>query len=137
MIVLCLAALFLLSLLFSPRRGVVAAAIRRRRLQSHAHLRQGLLALRRGEPIFDLRTKRILKRAGYLRGDGAATEAGTAAAAAMARDQALWNRYRDLYPEEAFALADWSMRPIEEALPADLVAQLAEELAAERRGAFS
>lgn len=132
-IVLCIAAIFLLSLLFSPRRGVVAAILRRRRLQGRVHLRQGLLALDRGEPIFDSRTQRILGRRGYLRGDGAPTEEGRAAAEAMTRDQALWNRYRDLYPEEAFALADWSLRPIEETLPADQIARLVADLAEERR----
>ncbi len=136
-IVLSLATIFALSLLFSPRRGVVAAALRQRRLQSRVHLRQGLLALARGEPIFDLRTQRILKRRAYLRGDGAATEEGRAAAETMARDQALWNRYRDLYPEEAFALADWSLRPIEEALPADLVARLVDDVARARRSGIA
>ncbi|MCI4665153.1 MAG: metal ABC transporter permease [Neomegalonema sp.] len=133
-IVLCLAAVFALSLLLSPQRGIVAALLRRRRLQNRVHLRQGLLAVARSEPIFDARTVRILCAAGYLRGDGAPTEAGAVAAKQMARDQALWNLYRDLHPEEAFALADWSLRPIDEVLPPDLVAGLMEQLAQARRG---
>jgi manganese/zinc/iron transport system permease protein len=43
----------------------------------------------------------------------------------MMRDQALWNRYRDLYPDDATALSeDWSLRSIEEVLPSDLIADL-------------
>lgn len=123
-IVLVLFSLFVASLLFSPAYGLVAAILRHRRFQRVVHERQGLLALTRGEPVFDPLTLRILGRQGYMRGDGSATPAGLAAGTRMARDQALWNRYREDYPEEAHALADWSLKPIDDVLPHDLVVEL-------------
>ncbi|MEO0990161.1 MAG: metal ABC transporter permease, partial [Pseudomonadota bacterium] len=49
-IVLVAAVLFALSLFLAPARGVLAAAMRRRRFQERVHIRQGLLALAREEP---------------------------------------------------------------------------------------
>lgn len=123
-IVLTLFALFCLSLAVSPVRGVVAWALRHRRFRRIVHERQGLLALSRGEPVFDPYARRLLRARRYIRRTGEPTPAGLAAASAMARDQALWNRYREAWPEEALALADWSLKPIEQVLPADLVTEL-------------
>ncbi|WP_350336110.1 metal ABC transporter permease [Coralliovum pocilloporae] len=123
-IVLVLFALFVLSLLFAPHRGVLAALIRHRRFQRVVHERQGLLALARGEPIFDTMTRWVLRRSRYIRRDGTPTLEGRGAAARMVRDQALWNRYREDYPEEALVMDDWSLRPIEEVLPRDLISEL-------------
>jgi len=64
-----------------------------------------------------------------LRADGAPTGEGASAAQKMARDQALWNAYRRAYPTEAMMLDDWSLRPIDDVLPKDLVASLSPELA--------
>lgn len=128
LIVLTLFAVFLLSLLVAPHRGVLAYVFRHWRFQNVIHQRQGLLAVARGEPIFDPLTRRMLLRAGYLRADGAATPQGIEAAQLMARDQALWNAYRRAYPTETMALDDWSLRPIDEVLPADLIASLQGEL---------
>ena len=129
LIVLTLFVVFLLSLLFAPHRGVLAHALRHLLFQKVIHQRQGLLAVARGEPIFDPLTRRMLMRAGHLRADGEPTSQGVEAAQKMARDQALWNAYRRAYPAEAMTLDDWSLRPIEEVLPADLVASLKSELA--------
>lgn len=128
LIVLTLFAAFLLSLLVAPRRGVLAHAFHHSIFQKTIHLRQGLLALARGEPVFDPLTRRMLIRKGYLRADGAVTAQGAEAAQKMARDQALWNAYRRVYPTEAMVLDDWSLRPIDEVLPPDLVAALQGEL---------
>lgn len=121
--------IFLLSLLIAPRLGVFAFSLRQRAFQRVVHQRQGLLAISRGEPIFDPLTKRLLTKAGYLRADAAPTDAGVLAAQEMARDQALWNAYRRAYPTEAMAMEDWSLRPIDDVLPRDLVASLRAELA--------
>jgi manganese/zinc/iron transport system permease protein len=127
-IVLTLFGLFAVSLIFSPVRGIGAAAIRHWRFRNIVHARQGLLAIARDEPVFDPATRRILRRKGFLRRTGLPTPAGRAAASRMMRDQALWNRYRDLYPDDATALDDWSLRPIEDVLPPDLIADLEGEL---------
>lgn len=127
-IVLTLFAFFTLSLLGAPGRGIMAGALKHSSFQKNIHERQGLLAIARGEPVFDPLTRRILKRQGFIRADGAPTEDGTRAAQKMARDQALWNAYRRSYPTEAMGLDDWSLRPIDEVLPSDLVASLQIEL---------
>ncbi|MGB0627642.1 MAG: metal ABC transporter permease, partial [Alphaproteobacteria bacterium] len=61
-IVLVAASIFLLSLLFAPDRGVVAAILRRRRFQARVHRRQGLLALAAQHPIREAYTLRLLRR---------------------------------------------------------------------------
>jgi manganese/zinc/iron transport system permease protein len=123
-IVLVLFSLFVVSFLVAPARGLVAAALAHQRFRRAVHLRQGLLALARGEPVFDPLSRRLLRRAGFIAGDGVATQNGQSMAHRIARDQALWNRYRDDYPEDAVALPEWSLRPIEEVLPVDMVADL-------------
>lgn len=128
LIVLTLFAVFVFSLLAAPKRGVFALAVRHRLFQKVVHERQGLLAVARGEPIFDRLTRRLLQRKGYLRRDGATTQMGAQAAQKMARDQALWNAFRRVYPSEAMGLEDWSLKPIEEVLPADLIESLQPQL---------
>ena len=123
-IVLVLFSLFVVSLLVAPARGLFAAALAHRRFRLAVHLRQGLLSLSRDEPILDPLSRRLLKRNGFINASGVATLAGRSMARRIERDQALWNRYRDAYPEDAMALPDWSLRPIDEVLPADLVADL-------------
>ena len=129
LIVLTLFAVFVISMLIAPSRGVFGSALKHRFFQRTVHERQGLLAVSRGEPIFDPLTRRLLIKRGYLRADGAPTEEGGVAAQKMARDQALWNAYRRAYPTDAMMLEDWSLRPIDEVLPSDLVASLKPELA--------
>ena len=129
LIVLTLFAVFLVSMLVAPSRGVFGSALKHFFFQRTIHERQGLLAVSRGEPIFDPLTRRLLIKRGYLRADGAPTSEGTSAAQKMARDQALWNAYRRAYPTEAMMLDDWSLRPIDDVLPKDLVQSLSPELA--------
>lgn len=128
LIVLTLFAIFVVSMLAAPQRGVFGAASKHYFFQRTVHERQGLLAVSRGEPIFDPLTRRLLVKRGYLRADGAPTEEGAQAAQKMAQDQALWNAYRRAYPTEAMMLHDWSLRPIDTVLPKDLVASLKPEL---------
>lgn len=101
-IVLVLFAIFVLSLLFAPARGVLSAITRHLRYQRQVHLRQGLLALAQGQPIYERLTLRLLKRAGLARADGVATQTGKARASKALRDEHRWQVVRS---REEFALA--------------------------------
>ncbi len=124
LIVLCAFALFLVSLVFSPVRGLLATALSRYRFQKMVHERQGLLALARGEPVYDAYTLKVLRGRGFIRRDGVATDAGREAAASVARDEALWSLYRRLHPEEAASMEHSGLLPIAEALPPDVIEDL-------------
>ena len=123
-IVLTAAALFAVSLLLAPARGVIAGALRHLRFKLAVVERQGLVALARGRrpgsrlAIASLRRKRLVGR------DGAATETGRSAAEAALRQARLWAAYRTAYPGDAIADREWSLAPIETVLPSDLVAEL-------------
>jgi manganese/zinc/iron transport system permease protein len=123
-IVLTLTALFVASLLAAPRRGVVAQAWRYLRFRLAIAERQGLLAIAAGQPVLEPLSRLRLRRQGWLTATGQPTEAGLSAARRTARDQALWDRYLEDYPGEAFASDVWASVAIEHALPADLVAEL-------------
>ncbi|MEL6978107.1 MAG: metal ABC transporter permease [Pseudomonadota bacterium] len=121
-IVLIAFAVCMLSLLLAPRRGVLAAALRWRAFQRRVHLRQGLLALARGEPIYDGLTLRVLRRAGLIHGDGVPTEAGRAEAARALFDERRWETARRLRGDEpGFGAAD-GLAPIETVLTPDEIA---------------
>jgi len=81
---------FVASLLFAPGRGVLASVLRHGRYQRRVHVRQGLLALAQGQPIYERLTHRLLRRAGYILPDGVATADGQAAAAKAQLDEARW-----------------------------------------------
>ena len=129
LIVLVAFALFAVSLLLSPRRGLLASGLNRLMFQNQVHERQGLMALARGEPIYDAFTLRVLRRKGFIRPDGVATLAGRGAAAEVIRDEARWSLYRRLFPEEAANATHQGVTPIADALPADIVADLDRRLA--------
>lgn len=129
LIVLVAFGLFVISLLFSPVRGIFARAIGNIAFQRKVHEWQGLLALAREEPIYDSFTLKILRRNGYIRRDGVATLTGRAAAANAVRDEALWSLYRRLHPEESALMDHHGLMPINEALPRDMVADLERQLA--------
>ena len=117
-------ALFAASLLLAPGRGVLAAVLRHLRFQRRVHLRQGLLALAQGQPIYERLTLRLLRRAGLARADGIATERGRARAAKALRDEKRWEVVRaDLAFEAAAALYD-GLREIETVLTRDQIAEI-------------
>lgn len=129
LIVLASFIVFLVSLVFSPLRGLLAGRMRTIALEARVHERQGLLALAREEAIYDTMTLRVLRRAGFIRADGAATPEGLSAARAALREETLWGLYRRLFPEEA-VLADFhGLVPINEALPPDVVRDLESRVA--------
>ncbi|MEM1420657.1 MAG: metal ABC transporter permease [Pseudomonadota bacterium] len=127
-IVLMSFALFAVSLLVSPLRGVLASAARRRRFQRRVHARQGLLAMARGEPIYDPLTLRILKRDGLIRPDGVATLDGRAAASKALRDEARWELLRRSSGENPLAERYDGLTPIEEVMTQDQIAALDAQL---------
>ncbi|MBO9397891.1 metal ABC transporter permease [Shimia sp. R9_2] len=123
-IVLVSFALFALSLLLAPNRGLLAVGIRHNRFQRRVHLRQGLLALAQGQPIYEAYTLRLLRRAGLAHADGVATDTGRARAAKALRDEKRWETVRqDQAFESAAALYD-GLRDIETVLTADQTAEI-------------
>ncbi len=93
-IVLCAFGLFLVSFLFAPERGVLASVLRHFRFRRDVHMRQGLLALAQGHPIFEDLTLKLLIRAGFASADGVPTDTGRARAAKALRDEARWREVR-------------------------------------------
>ena len=115
---------FVLSLLLAPGRGVLAAVLRHRRFQARVHMRQGLLALAQGQPIYERYTSSILHRQGLMAADGVATDAGRARAAKALLDEKRWEIVRaDQAMEGAAALYD-GMRALETVLTADQIAEV-------------
>jgi len=118
-IVIVSALIFAASLLFSPRRGIAASLLRRRQFQHRVHLRQGLLALARSEPILDRLTLTTLRRAGCIRPDGVATRTGRALAAKAARDEHRWEVARRIHQDSAATGRYDGLTPIEAVFTAD------------------
>lgn len=124
LVVLSAFTLFALSLLLSPRRGIVAKLSAHYRFKTRVHLRQGLLALARREAIYDNLTLRVLRRHGFIRRDHVPTPPGMAAARDAEHEEQLWSLYRSLYPDEAAHVDYLGLEPIGECLPPDTVMAL-------------
>jgi manganese/zinc/iron transport system permease protein len=120
-IVLVNFAFFLVSLLLSPKRGVLAAYLRHRKFQVDVHVHQGLAALARGETIHERLTQKIMRRQGYLRDDLVATDKGRAAAAKTVLDEARWTKARQLIQDEAIFASYDGLTPIESVLTPDQI----------------
>ncbi len=118
-IVLTCFALFTFSLLFAPNRGVLVSLVRRRRFHLRVHRRQGLLAMARGEAIFDALTLRVLRNEGLIRPDGVATGEGRALAAKALRDEKRWEKVREIYRDDAISGRYDGLTPIEAVLTRD------------------
>lgn len=117
-------AIFAISLFFAPNRGVLSAVLRHLRFQRRVHMRQGLLALAQGQPIYEKLTLRLLRRAGLARADGVPTETGRARAAKALRDEKRWEVVRaDQAFEGAAALYD-GLREIETVLTEDQIGEI-------------
>lgn len=129
-IVLAAGALFAISLLFAPRRGVVAASVRHLAFRAALARRRGLLALAAGRRVNGGLAHWILRLDGALRAGGTPTAAGRTRAEATIRDQELWDRYLQDFPQDALARPDWAARPAVEVLAPDLVAELRRRVAA-------
>lgn len=123
-VVLVAFAIFLFSLLIAPVRGLLASVVRYRAFQRRVHERQGLLALARGEAIYDGLTLKVLRNAGYLRADGVATLAGRNAAAAALRDEARWDLYRRSAPNSSVVGRYDGLTSLADLLTSDEIADL-------------
>lgn len=123
-IVLVAFALFALSLVAAPGRGVLAALLRYWRFQKRVHLRQGLLAMAHGQPVYERLTLRLLRRAGYARRDGVATAAGRAQATRALLDERRWQILRSDPRHEAAAARYDGLTPLERVLTPDQIAEL-------------
>ncbi|KMW59987.1 Manganese ABC transporter, inner membrane permease protein SitC [Candidatus Rhodobacter oscarellae] len=121
-IVLVAAGIFVLSLLFAPVRGVLAAVIRHRRFQARVHRRQGLLSLAAQHPIREAYTLRLLRRDGLVRADGVPTQTGRAQAAKIARDERRWDVAREVHQDVGLTGRYDGLTPIEDVFTADEIA---------------
>ena len=104
--------------------GSAAALWRYRRFHRRVHLRQGLLAMAQGQPIYEPLTLRLLRRAELLQRDGVATETGRARAARALLDERRWEVLRGLPAFEAAASLYDGLRPIESVLTRDQIAEI-------------
>lgn len=123
-IVLVAFAMFSASLLLAPSRGLLAAGLRHRRLQHRVHLRQGLLAIAHGQPVYEDLTRTMLRRRGLIRADGVPTEEGRREAAAILRDEARWQALRRSTHLSEIAPRDDGLTRIEQVLTPDQLAAL-------------
>ncbi|MGD9293920.1 MAG: metal ABC transporter permease [Roseobacter sp.] len=117
-------ALFVLSLLLAPRRGVLAAYLTHHRFQRRVHLRQGLLAMAQGQPIYEKLTLRLLNRAGWAREDGVPTQEGRIRASKALLDETRWQLVRRDPSFEAAAAHYDGLVQIERFLTPDQIAEI-------------
>lgn len=127
-IVLTSFALFALSLLVAPARGVLAQALRHRRLQHKVHLRQGLLAMAHGQPVYESLTRRMLRARGLMQADGVATQAGRAEAANALLDETRWQALRRSGALSELAARDDGLTRIDTVLTRDQLVRLDTEM---------
>jgi manganese/zinc/iron transport system permease protein len=123
-IVLVAFAMFAVSLVMAPARGLLSAWTRYRRFQTGVHIRQGLLALAQGHPIYEPLTLRLLQRQGLARADGVATDDGQARAARALRDETRWQMARAIPALELAAARYDGLTRIEDVLTPDQIADL-------------
>ncbi|WP_295313101.1 metal ABC transporter permease [Roseobacter sp.] len=117
-------AIFMISLILAPRRGVLAAWVHHRAFQKSVHLRQGLLALAQGQPIYEPLTLRLLRREGWALPDGVATDEGRGRAARALLDETRWQIIRRDPSFEAAAAHYDGLTPIERVLTPDQIAEV-------------
>lgn len=122
LVVLSAFAIFVVSLVFSTQRGVLAALLRRRALAVRVHRRQGLLALAAGEPIYDAMTIKVLRRDGVIRPDGVMTDNGRAAVAEIRRDELRWSMAPSVLGDDAVPAQRDALTPADEAFTPDQIA---------------
>ena len=123
-IVMVAFAIFLISMLVAPERGVLAVILRYRRFQNRVHIRQGLLALAQEQPIYERLTLRLLRRRGLVRTDGVATKKGRAKAAIALLDEKRWQILRSDPMHEVAASRYNGLTPLESVLTRDQIAEI-------------
>ena len=130
-IVLCCFGLFLFSFLFAPKRGVLAVALDHYRFQKAVHLTQGLLSMAAAQPIYEPKTQRLLRRLGYIRADGVATETGKSLAAKTLLNEKRWSYWQEILKEsnQLDGQAVFNLMDIETKLTPDQVKSIDQGLA--------
>ncbi len=123
-IVLAAFSTFVVSFLIAPARGLLAQAIKHRTLQHRVHLRQGLLALAQGQPVYEKLTRNMLLRDGLMRADGVATDTGREEAARILLDEQRWQALRSSGTLAELAIQDDGLTRIEDVLTPDQVKSL-------------
>lgn len=156
-IVLTAGCVFALSLLFAPRRGVIASLVARWR----SRLRMGgehvleaafeamlggreapalswqeldrLARVRGSGPFFRLMVRQWLRSRGLARFDAGGvtlTDRGAERGRTVWRNHALWEQYLVSYADIAPSHVDWSVDRVEHVLDAEMIARLEERLRA-------
>ncbi|MFN2381003.1 MAG: metal ABC transporter permease [Guyparkeria sp.] len=128
-IVLTAFALFAVSLLFAPGRGVLAAWMRHRRQQRRIHLRQGLMAIAQDLPIYERYTLQLLVSAGLARADGVPTELGRRRAEKACRDESRWAVARRMHSHDSAVSRYDGLLPIEDVLTRDEIREIDRQIA--------
>ena len=130
-IVLCCFGLFLFSFLFAPKRGVLAVALDHYRFQKAVHLTQGLLSMAAAQPIYEPKTQRLLRRLGYIRADGVATETGKSLAAKTLLNEKRWSYCQEILKEsdQLDGQAVFNLMDIETKLTPDQIKSIDQGLA--------
>ena len=130
-IVLCCFGLFLFSFLFAPKRGVLAVALDHYRFQKAVHLTQGLLSMAAAQPIYEPKTQRLLRRLGYIRADGVATETGKSSAAKTLLNEKRWSYWQEILKEsnQLDGQAVFNLMDIETKLTPDQIKSIDQGLA--------
>ena len=130
-IVLCCFGLFLFSFLFAPKRGVLAVALDHYRFQKAVHLTQGLLSMAVAQPIYEPKTQRLLRRLGYIRADGVATETGKSLAAKTLLNEKRWSYWQEILKEsdQLDGQAVFNLMDIETKLTSDQIKSIDQGLA--------
>ena len=121
-IVLTAFALFAVSMALAPGRGLVTTALNHRRFQHGVHLRQGLVSLAQGQPVYEPLTIRLLQREGLARADGVPTDDGRARAARVLRDEKRWEVARSDPAFEMAAARYDGLTQLEDVLTPDQIA---------------
>lgn len=121
-IVLVAFGFFATSFAVAPVRGLLAAWFRHRRFQTGIHIRQGLLALAQGQPVYEPMTLRLLQKRGLARADGVPTDTGAARASRALHDERRWEIARGT-PEFELAAARYDgLTQLEDVLTPDQIA---------------
>lgn len=130
LMVLSATVVFILSLLFAPVRGVLAAFYRAKQFSRRVHRRQGLLAMARQERIYDRETMAILLKDGFLRKDGSITQEGENAVKNAAREEQLWALWFEQNPDALARDAGLAFNPIRDRVGAQELKLLEQKLGA-------
>lgn len=123
-IVLVAAAIFTLSLLFAPARGIIAWGIRHILLKFRITETCGLIAIANGFMPPDTLARKIMRWRGYLDINGKLTQSGATAAEDRQRQQHLWFAYQERYPDADRSLNPLTNGKIESVLPPDILDEL-------------